>query len=82
MYTSANGLTAAYVSGLDGTTTSPTDSMCSFTNDDIDSLQQSLTNDSKFKGVDILLSSCWAKGIEKYASSPVSMCLHFYLDHC
>ena len=38
---------------------------------DITSLTSPVANDTKFKGVDILITSQWPKGVEKYGSALV-----------
>jgi len=70
VYTTACGLSIAYLSGIDdGAVTDGGDvnQDVHFTPSDIDMLCLSMTKDSKFIGVDILLTSPWPRGIEKYA---------------
>ena len=74
VYTGSSGLCVAYLSGLDGTK-GASDQDTHFSAEDIDSLTLPLVSDSKFKGVDILLTSEWPKGTEKYASEAVSWLL-------
>ena len=38
---------------------------------DITSLTSPVVNDAKFKGVDILITSQWPRGVEKYGSALV-----------
>ena len=70
MYTGSTGLQVAYLSGVEGLKHSPTH----FTVEDVQALQLPLVSDSKFKGIDILLTSQWPKGVEKYGSAVV--CYH------
>ena len=44
----------------------------SFTKSDIDRLKEQSTRDDKFKGVDILITTIWPKGIEGVIKSEVS----------
>ena len=67
MYTGSTGLQVAYLSGVQGLTHTETN----FTAEDVQVLQLPLVSDSKFKGVDILLTSQWPKGVEKYGSTAV-----------
>ena len=67
MYTGSTGLQVAYLSGVEGLKHSPTH----FTVEDVQALQLPLVSDSKFKGVDILLTSQWPKGVEKYGCAVV-----------
>ena len=67
VYTGSTGLQAAYLSGVQGLTHTSTN----FTAEDVQALQLPLVSDSKFKGVDILLTSQWPKGVEKYGSTVV-----------
>ncbi len=68
MYTGSSGLSVAYLSGVEGLTPSPT---C-FTPEDATALHVPLTSSSKFQGVDVLLTSQWPRGVEKYATQAVS----------
>jgi len=43
-----------------------------FTAVDIDDLRQSLAGVGQFRGVDLLLTSQWPRGVEKYATTAVS----------
>ncbi|PIK42295.1 putative CWF19-like protein 1-like [Apostichopus japonicus] len=63
LFTGTSGLKIAYLSGLEGE--SP--SSHQFTKSDIDALGLPLVSNSSFKGVDILLTSHWPKGVTKYA---------------
>lgn len=50
----------------------------SFNAVDISALTDPVKNDSKFKGVDILITSQWPKGVEKYGAELVN--IHIYSD--
>ncbi len=61
----------AYLSGIeqrDPTIQEPND----FNKGDTDALAVPLISDSKFKGVDVLMTSPWPRGVFKYASPAVS----------
>jgi len=61
VYTTGTGLSIAYLSGMEGPTSDTT-----FTQKDIEDLRQPRMNDNSFLGVDILLTSQWPRGVEKY----------------
>ncbi|XP_041367664.1 CWF19-like protein 1 isoform X2 [Gigantopelta aegis] len=65
MFTGSSGLQIAYLSGVEssGSTCGPTE----FDLEAVTSLTVPVAGDSKFKGVDILLTSQWPVGVEKYA---------------
>ncbi len=67
----SSGLSVAYLSGLDGTKGSHNNDT-HFTLKDVDALRIPLQSDSKFQGVDVLLTSPWPKGVEKYGANVVS----------
>ncbi|XP_035824397.1 CWF19-like protein 1 [Aplysia californica] len=67
-FTGSSGLQLSYLSGLEATAGSKGDE-CTFTTADAKSLISPVANDSSFKGVDILITSQWPKGVEKYGSS-------------
>ena len=69
IFTSSSGLKIAYLSGVEGSGEKPD---ISFTVDDVNNLVTPPTADSAFKGVDILLTSQWPEGVEKYGITPVS----------
>lgn len=69
MYTGSSGLQLAYLSGAESDFVSDS---THFNSVDIGSLTDVVKNDTKFKGVDILITSQWPKGVEKYASEIVS----------
>ncbi|KAK7896813.1 hypothetical protein WMY93_022138 [Mugilogobius chulae] len=68
VFTGVSGLQIAYVSGREASQ-EPAPSHC-FTSKDLGSLVESLTSNSKFRGVDILLTSQWPKGVWHYGSIP------------
>nr|XP_022339809.1 CWF19-like protein 1 [Crassostrea virginica] len=63
-FTGSSGLSVAYLSGRQGATTDPTH----FSNRDVSHLLMQYQGDTKFRGVDILMTSQWPKGPSKYAS--------------
>lgn len=69
VFTGASGLQIAYVSGREAQQ-EPAQSHC-FTAKDLYALVEPLTNNSKFRGVDILLTSQWPRGVWHYANNPV-----------
>lgn len=73
IFTGASGLQIAYVSGREAQQ-EPAPSHC-FTPKDISALVAPLLSNSKFRGVDILLSSQWPRGVWQYGNSPVSALL-------
>uniref|UniRef100_A0A8C6U145 CWF19-like protein 1 n=1 Tax=Neogobius melanostomus TaxID=47308 RepID=A0A8C6U145_9GOBI len=68
VFTGVSGLQIAYVSGQEASQ-EPAPSHC-FTSKDLSSLVELLTTNSKFKGVDILLTSQWPKGVWHYGNPP------------
>lgn len=77
LYTGSSGLTVAYLSGIE--TSSSGESGTSdtrFTAVDIDDLRQSLIGIGQFRGVDLLLTSQWPRGVDKYAVAAVSSYAH------
>uniref|UniRef100_A0A671MGQ4 CWF19-like protein 1 n=1 Tax=Sinocyclocheilus anshuiensis TaxID=1608454 RepID=A0A671MGQ4_9TELE len=72
IFTGASGLQIAYVSGREAQH-EPALSHC-FTSKDITALVAPLLSNSKFRGVDILLTSQWPRGVWQYGNSPVSFC--------
>uniref|UniRef100_A0A667YYU3 CWF19-like protein 1 n=1 Tax=Myripristis murdjan TaxID=586833 RepID=A0A667YYU3_9TELE len=68
VFTGASGLQIAYVSGREALQ-EPAPAHC-FTPKDLLTLVESLTNNSKFRGVDILLTSQWPRGVWQYANNP------------
>lgn len=65
IYTGSSGLQLAYLSGTESDIISDS---TSFNAIDISALIDPVKNDSKFKGVDILITSQWPKGVEKYGT--------------
>lgn len=73
VFSGASGLQIAYLSGAESTE-DPAPAHC-FRTKDVTDLKTSLQSTSEFKGVDILLTSCWPKGVEIFGNSPVSSTL-------
>ncbi|KAG8579778.1 hypothetical protein GDO81_011051 [Engystomops pustulosus] len=71
VFTGASGLQIAYLSGIESSS-EPAPAYC-FTAKDVTSLKMSLTSNSKFKGVDILLTSPWPKDVWNYANAPADV---------
>ncbi|XP_042563254.1 CWF19-like protein 1 [Clupea harengus] len=67
VFTGASGLQIAYVSGREGHQ-EPAPAHC-FSPKDLSALVEPLVN-SKFKGVDILLTSQWPRGVWQYGNNP------------
>ncbi|XP_036363456.1 CWF19-like protein 1 isoform X2 [Octopus sinensis] len=61
VFTTSSGLQIAYLSGRQ------CDTNYGFTVNDVDDLINSVSSSKQFKGVDILITSQWPKGVEKYA---------------
>lgn len=68
VFTGASGLQLAYVSGREALQ-EPAPAHC-FTSKDLSALVTSLTGSSKFRGVDILLTSQWPRGVWRYGNNP------------
>ncbi|TRZ03862.1 hypothetical protein DNTS_000495 [Danionella cerebrum] len=68
IFTGASGLQIAYVSGREALQ-EPAPSHC-FSPKDITTLAAPLLSGSKFRGVDILLTSQWPRGIWQFGNSP------------
>ncbi|KAM8883142.1 CWF19-like protein 1 [Synchiropus picturatus] len=68
VFTGASGLQIAYVSGQEAQQ-EPAPAHC-FTPKDLSELVAPLTSSSKFRGVDILLTSQWPKGVWNYGNTP------------
>ncbi|KAL0964889.1 hypothetical protein UPYG_G00273930 [Umbra pygmaea] len=68
VFTGASGLQIAYVSGREGQQ-NPAPAHC-FSPKDLTQLVEPLLSNTKFRGVDILLTSQWPRGVWQYASSP------------
>lgn len=69
VFTGASGLQIAYVSGQEALQ-EPAPAHC-FTSKDLSALVLPLTSSSKFRGVDILLTSEWPRGVWQYGNNPV-----------
>ena len=67
----ASGLRIAYLSGIEQEHAAVQEPH-NFTKAEVDALGMPLVSDSKFHGVDILMTSQWPLGVAKYASPPVS----------
>ncbi|KAI4888468.1 hypothetical protein NFI96_015928 [Prochilodus magdalenae] len=68
IFTGASGLQIAYVSGREAQQ-EPAPAHC-FTAKDVTALLTPLMSSSKFKGVDILLTSQWPRGVWQYGNNP------------
>ncbi|XP_056131910.1 CWF19-like protein 1 [Lampris incognitus] len=68
VFTGASGLQIAYVSGREALQ-DPAPAHC-FTPNDLSALVSPLLNNSKFKGVDILLTPQWPRGVWLYGNTP------------
>ncbi|XP_023141358.2 CWF19-like protein 1 [Amphiprion ocellaris] len=68
VFTGVSGLQIAYVSGQEALQ-EPAPSHC-FTSKDLSALVTPLINNSKFRGVDILLTSQWPRGVWNYGNNP------------
>jgi len=73
LYTGSSGLTVAYLSGVESSGEDVADD-AHFTAKDVDDLRQSLAGAGQFRGVDLLLTSLWPRGVDKYATAAVSFC--------
>uniref|UniRef100_A0A8C4ZG44 CWF19-like protein 1 n=1 Tax=Gadus morhua TaxID=8049 RepID=A0A8C4ZG44_GADMO len=68
VFTGASGLQIAYVSGREALQ-EPAPAHC-FTPKDLLALVAPLVNNSKFRGVDILLTSQWPRGVWQFGNNP------------
>ncbi|XP_061468662.1 CWF19-like protein 1 [Rhineura floridana] len=68
VFSGASGLQIAYFSGTESTV-EPAPAHC-FGAKDVADLKTSLLSASQFKGIDILLTSPWPKGVEAFGNSP------------
>ncbi|CAB1421776.1 unnamed protein product [Pleuronectes platessa] len=68
VFTGVSGLQIAYVSGREAPQ-EPAPAHC-YTAKDLTALVAPLTSSSKFRGVDILLTSQWPRGVWHYANNP------------
>ncbi|XP_061182668.1 CWF19-like protein 1 [Saccostrea echinata] len=64
-FTGSSGLSLAYLSGVEGERSD----MVHFSSEDVSTLLLPVESDTKFRGVDILLTSQWPKNPSKYASN-------------
>lgn len=71
LFSGSSGLQIAYLSGTESQD-EPTPAY-SFSSKDVTELKSSLLSTPDFKGVDILLTSPWPRGVESFANSPVSL---------
>lgn len=70
-YTESSGLQIAYLSGMEGS--GEGGDISTFSSQDVVNMLLPVLGDSRFRGVDILLTSQWPRGVEKYGSEPVRM---------
>ncbi|KAM9845990.1 CWF19-like protein 1 [Aulostomus maculatus] len=68
VFSGVSGLQIAYVSGREALQ-EPAPAHC-FTSKDLAALVEPLTRSSKFRGVDILLTSQWPRGVWHYGNNP------------
>ncbi|XP_062987361.1 CWF19-like protein 1 isoform X2 [Elgaria multicarinata webbii] len=68
VFSGASGLQVAYLSGTESAA-EPAPAHC-FSAKDVADLKSSLRSSSKFRGVDILLTSPWPKAVETFGNSP------------
>ena len=69
----ASGLRIAYLSGCESPAASGSCPKHCFSQDDVNALIISLNATSKqYKGVDLLLTSTWPKGVTAHGNAPVS----------
>ncbi|XP_075967944.1 CWF19-like protein 1 [Anarhichas minor] len=68
VFTGVSGLQIAYVSGREALQ-EPAPAHC-FTSKDLSALVAPLTGSSKFRGVDVLLTSQWPRGVWQYGNAP------------
>ncbi|KAK3103656.1 hypothetical protein FSP39_020809 [Pinctada imbricata] len=62
----SSGLSLAYLSGVESSESKSSDT--TFGDQDVSHLVLPVSTDTKFKGVDILITSQWPDGVEKYGS--------------
>lgn len=72
VFTGVSGLQVAYVSGREAVQ-EPAPAHC-FSSKDLAALVEPLSSSTKFRGVDILLTSQWPRGVWQYAQNPVTAC--------
>jgi len=66
-FTGSSGLQIAYLSGTE--TSEPKSADCTFSVSEARSLVSPVSGDASYRGVDILITSQWPHGVEKYASA-------------
>ncbi|XP_053321529.1 CWF19-like protein 1 [Spea bombifrons] len=71
LFTGASGLQIAYLSGIESRS-EPAPAYC-FTPKDVQALKLSLASNSKFKGVDLLLTSPWPKDVWHFGNAPADV---------
>ncbi|KAM4037926.1 CWF19-like protein 1 [Anomaloglossus baeobatrachus] len=71
IFTGASGLQIAYLSGIESSS-EPAPAYC-FSAKDVTSLKMSLTTNSKFRGVDVLLTSPWPRDVWNYGNAPIDI---------
>ena len=78
-FTTVSGLKIAYLSGCESPGGSAPSPKHCFSQDDITALKTSLNATSKqYKGIDVLLTSTWPKGVTTHGNPPVSTFLLSY----
>ena len=71
MYNGSSGLTIAYLSGTENKDGKSGE--IHFTQQDVASLLLPVSNDTKFQGVDILITSQWPRRVDRYGIPVVSI---------
>jgi len=82
LYTGSSGLTVAYLSGVESNASCDREAATDdthFTAVDVNDLRQSLAGVGQFRGVDLLLTSQWPRGVDKYATAAVSRLAPWYM---
>lgn len=69
VYTFSSGLTVAYLGGLEKGSDNVSDPDVRFASVDVDKVRLPFTSNKDFKGIDVLLTSQWPSGVEKYGNS-------------
>lgn len=75
-YTFSSGLTIAYLGGLEKGSDNVSDPDVRFAPVDVDNVRLPFTSNKDFKGIDVLLTSQWPLGVEKYGNNIVSLCFN------
>ncbi|XP_054826127.1 LOW QUALITY PROTEIN: CWF19-like protein 1 [Eublepharis macularius] len=68
VFNEASGLQITYLSGTE-CLEEPVPAHC-FSSKDVTDLKTSLLSTPKFKAVDILITSCWPRGVERFGNTP------------